>query len=86
MIVSVAIKFKGMILSMPCPNRHHNILHTYYDATGCKLDSSMEDQGFLTSEGLFVGREAALKIARDNKQLRLDREVIGERLYSENLW
>lgn len=86
MIVAVAIQLGEITLTLPCPARHHHIINAYFSRTGTKLIHEPDDQGFLTSEGFFVSRRAALRIAKENNQLRLDREIIGDQLYSENLW
>jgi hypothetical protein len=85
-IVAAAIKLGNLTVSLPAPARHHHILHDYYSKTGTWFPQEPDDQGFLTDEGMFVSREAALRIARQAGQLRPDRDIIGEKLYSENLW
>jgi hypothetical protein len=85
-IVAVAIQLGNLTVSLPAPARHRHILHMYFDATGTKLPPEADSQGFLTDEGMFVSRRAALRIATQAGQLLPDREVIGDKLYSENLW
>ena len=43
-------------------------------------------QGFVTTEGRFVGREEALKIALENNQVIDESEIRGDRLFSEDLY
>lgn len=43
-------------------------------------------QGFVTSENRFVTREEALKIALDNDQVIDKTQIVGDRLFSENLY
>jgi hypothetical protein len=43
-------------------------------------------QGFITSEGRFVDRQEALKIAREANQILNESEVRGDLLYSEDLY
>lgn len=87
-IVGVAIKLMyGVVLSLPSPYRHHNILKHYYDDVGVPVPHDSE-QGFLLSNGEFAGREAALEIARYNGQLipRTGNMYDGPELFSEDLW
>lgn len=87
MITHVAIRFQDEIYSLPAPNRHHDVIRLIVETTGVKyVDAKDDDQGFLDSEGRFLRRKPALRVARETGQLRADREVIGNKLYSENLW
>lgn len=86
-ITHVAIRFNGVIYSLPAPNRHHNVIRHIVETTGVKyVDSRGDDQGFLDEAGNYLARRYALKVARLNGQLRLDRPIIHKELYSENLW
>lgn len=86
MIVAVAIKggLSGLIYSLPKPARHCDIIHTMSDAE-IEVDNVNEGQGFLTSDGVFVDRKQAMKIAIDNNQILPDSLMLDE-LFSENLW
>ncbi len=76
MIVNAAILKDGVIYTN---KRHHLIIqaHPYQFFLNCK-------QGFVTSNGEFVNREDALKIAIENNQLIV--EPRGNKLYSEDVW
>lgn len=79
-IVSAAIiNDLGVIFSLPAPKRHHNIINLLGAPMGMR-------QGFLTSEGHFVSREEALKIARDANQIVARCGGDDTQLFSENLW
>ena len=81
-IARAAIKLSdtGEVFSLPPPNRHHNII------TILPRHLKMHDkQGFVTSEGNFVDRRTAKKIAMAAKQL-LPRAMKLEELYSEDVW
>lgn len=65
-----------MTYTMPRPARHHNILHTMPG------DALNVEQGFLTSDGQFVGRAEGMRIARSAGQTDSDRQT----LFSEDLW
>ena len=64
-----------------CGLRHANILWQ-----SKSISRNPYHQGFITSTGRFVSREEALIIALDNDQV-IDRDkIIGNKLYSENLY
>lgn len=96
MITHVAIRFDGRIWSLPRPYRHHHIIWTivrlsdefkeYTKDDFDSVDTHGKDQGFLDETGKYLTREEAYIVARDAGQLRPDREVYNERLYSENVW
>jgi hypothetical protein len=86
-ITHVAIRFNGVVYSLPKPNRHHNVIWLIVEQTGVEtVDAHGEDQGFLDSEGEYLTRKEALDNARFNDQLRDDRPIWNEELFSENLW
>lgn len=87
-IVAVACRAKGVVvdspsgkvmltLTLPAPARHHNILWGWGRV-------SPENQGFLTSEGRFVGRKEAAEIAMASGQVIALQSAPN--LYSEDLW
>lgn len=88
-IIAAAIRWRGATFTAPPPARHHDIFHQIraafrvFDYSGKFV--SGEEQGFLTSEGTFVGRVAALAIAQAAGQLKPDRVNLPD-LYSEDLW
>jgi hypothetical protein len=84
MITHVAILVHGKLWSLPKPNRHHHIIYQIYLETGKQLVD--DEQGFLDHEGNFLDRAAALIHAKNCNQLRSDRPIWDDWLYSENLW
>jgi hypothetical protein len=89
-IVAVAIRRDDLVLTIPRPARHHHIFHAA-DAAGFPL--SHFDQGFVTSDGLFVEREEARRIAEAADQLIECRGQDGipfvrqhPELFSEDVW
>lgn len=68
-----------MVYSMQRPARHHHILHRM---PGDALDV---DQGFVTSDGRFVDRQEARRIAEARGQL-LPAAISSTELYSEDVW
>jgi hypothetical protein len=87
MITHVAIRFNGVIYSLPKPNRHHDVIRLIVDTTdAATVDSHGDDQGFLDHTGKYLTRKQALHIAYISGQLREDRPVLHNQLFSENLW
>ena len=83
-IVAAAIRFEGVIMFRPRPSRHHHILNTvalWRDDAALSLQA---EQGFITSDGFFVDRLEASKIALASGQIKgLN---APPNLYSEDLW
>jgi hypothetical protein len=80
-IVSVAMKVNGLVVSMPRPARHCDIIKRL---PGKLANVRPSDQGFLTDAGNFVGREVALRLARQANQLM--KPTTKSELYSEDVW
>jgi len=86
-ITHVAIRYKGKIYSLPAPNRHHDVIRKIAEETGDKyIDALGDDQGFLDNTGRYLRRTPALNIAVKANQIKEGSEIIGNELYSENLW
>lgn len=81
-IVAAAVKEGTMTCSMPRPARHHNILRQMAEA-GMPIPI-IGEQGFLTSDGLFVGRHRAKVIAVEASQIIGTRD--HDELFSEDVW
>ena len=81
-VLKAAIKYKGIVYSLPKPARHHDVIKLIHEKTGDI--NIIGDQGFLLDEGLFVNRYIAMKFATRAGQLK-NKEPISE-LYSEDLW
>lgn len=86
-IVAAAVKysrkngFGSFIVSVPAPQRHHNI----FIACPLPAEEWERTQGFLTSEGTFVTRLMGLLVAIDAGQTTQEK-LIGTVLTSEDLW
>jgi hypothetical protein len=88
MITHVAIRFNGIIYSLPKPNRHHNVIRHIVDTTGVKyVDAHGIDQGFLDDTGAYLNRKQALRHALTCMQVKENTmgPKLGE-LYSEDIW
>lgn len=84
-ITHVAIINDGKIYSLPKPNRHHHLIKLIFEENGKGLTRG-QIQGFLDSDGNFVDRFEALKIALEAKQVLNEKDIRAERLFSEDLW
>lgn len=86
-IACVAIKYHdlhGVVMTLPAPARHHHVMWARHFVDGMKTgDNGI--QGFLTTNGRFVDRAQALKIAAKRGQIVKKHPWEGE-LYSEDLW
>lgn len=87
-IAAAAVCVCGLIVSLPPPARHHNIVHALRAIGVDERDGEVD--AFLTSEGRFVDRHEALRIARTANQITARghaRLVDGNpMLFSEDVW
>lgn len=84
-IVAVAIRHKGMTISIPAPARHGDVLQAMHEAFGEPgFVEDPIDQGFLTSAGRYVERIPAVEIAIKTGQI--EKPNWPPSLYSEDLW
>lgn len=90
LITAAAIKHNDMICSVPRPGRHADVIREMARA-GIPIPITGE-QGFLTSDGLFVGRELAMLIAVRGEQVKpktadgVSYRQEHPQLFSEDLW
>lgn len=88
-ITAVAIRLDdGSIHALPAPARHHDVI-AMLRADGYTTEKvSGGRQGFGTNTGLFLGRKAALTVAREAGQMkpRQPGQYDGPELFSEDLW
>lgn len=83
MIIAAAIKVGDLILFMPQPARHNDIL-LEMSKNGIPKPIGGE-QGFITAKGNFVNRELALNIADSYGQI-IVKNGSKTKLYSEDIW
>lgn len=57
------------IMDIEIGYRHHDIFHRFNNKGDYEVSILMEDQGFYTSKGRFVGRCEAMKIAYEAGQV-----------------
>jgi len=83
-ITHVAIKQDGRVYSLPCPNRHHDVVKFIIaEQPGIRYVDGQ--QGFLDADEVFLSRAAARVVARELGQL-LPRAYDGDILFSEDIW
>ncbi len=73
----------GEVYWVPPPGRHHHVIRMMVDA-GCKKPITGK-QGFVLSDGRFVDRVEAKKVAVIAGQL-LGRAGKSRELFSEDVW
>lgn len=83
-ITNAAIIWRGQVIALPRPARHHTIMKAIADTIPTDEWPVQGEQGFMTSGGRFVGREAAATIALAACQC--SQLIAGPRLFSEDLW
>lgn len=95
MIVAAAIKINDLILTMPKPARHPDILRQigrlYAPEDRPPRSFEQEMQGFITDKGIFLNRRDAYLHAMQCGQgtpcrRRLPHDYDGDELFSEDLW
>ena len=84
-ITGVAIiSHEGEVISLPAPNRHHNVIRHMVDKLKHPIPI-MGLQGFVCEDGTFLDRVCAKVVAINQGQL-LERHQDGEELFSECVW
>lgn len=92
-IVAAAIRYQGLVCVVERPGRHHDVFHQLRDL-GWHQGIHVHQQGFITSTGRFVDREAARQIAEKADQIiKSDKDDAGipikrehSQLFSEDVW
>ena len=82
-IVAAAINVEGLIVSMPKPARHGDIIKALDNVAVASLVITPDMQGFIDSDGNFLGRKEAKKVAFDAGQIQ---STAHDDLFSEDLW
>ena len=80
-----AIRCFDKVFMLPKPNRHHNIIRDMFSKGIDAEVISNGEQGFVTSDGVFVDRITALNIARSAGQILRETAPIHG-LFSEDVW
>lgn len=85
-VVAAAIRtVREAVYHVDQPGRHHHVIALMHDV-GCTRDCiGTAEQGFLLSDGRFVGRVEAMQVARAAGQLIAEHAPhVG--LFSEDVW
>lgn len=86
-LTHVAIRFRGVVYSLPAPNRHHDVIAKIIrEADDVHAHTSGDDQGFLDASGRYLTRQQALVSAKINNQLINGTSVQPNLLFSEDVW
>lgn len=89
-IVSAAVQWHGLTVSLPRPARHGDILRMLFDreqrSRGMVTLVGPHEEGFLTNRGEFVDRSAARLIAVNSGQMGSKTGVNERMLFTEDLW
>lgn len=82
-VVAVAVRLpSGMVCTLPPPARHHHVVRQLCDEGHPQQEG--DEQGFLLSNGTFLGRKEAGLLAESNGQIQAMKWPPN--LYSEDLW
>jgi hypothetical protein len=84
-ITHVAIRFQGVVYSLPEPNRHHDVIREIVQKTGVSHVDN-DEQGFLDEDGRFLNRSQALLRALLTNQIKDPNKIRAKMLFSEDLW
>ena len=86
-VASVALRHPatGLLLSLPAPARHHDVIGAMRRAGAPVGTVSACDQGFLDQGASYLTREEAWERAASNGQVRGTPATPGT-LYSEDVW
>ena len=84
MLKGVAVKHGDMVVGLPEPNRHHDVIRYIVDVMGITPPIGHDGQGFYTEEGKYLTRTEAYEYALKSG-IRIKGRCTGV-LYSENLW
>lgn len=84
-ITHVAIRFDGVVYSLPQPHRHHHVIRMIVEMTNVATVDN-DEQGFLDESGHFLDRVEALASARLFGQIKDETDIRAGQLFSEDLW
>lgn len=84
-ISAAAIRFNGIVVTLPPPARHHHLIRAACHV-GYEDWRPEHEQGFVTDTGRFVGREEAFQIADAADQIIDLGNTRKAGLFSEDLW
>ncbi len=84
MIKGVVIKHKDLVIALPKPNRHHDVIKYMVEVLGIEPPVGSDGQGFYLDDGTYLNRKEAMKY--ETKEKLLITTNIRSQLYSEDLW
>jgi hypothetical protein len=84
-LIACAIRHPdGEVYAALRPGRHHHVIW-FMDALGRAGIENTREQGFITSAGRFIRREAALHLAQLSGQI-VKKHPSFKELYTEDMW
>ncbi|MBE0438222.1 MAG: hypothetical protein IBX57_00450 [Gammaproteobacteria bacterium] len=83
-IIGVAVKHKDLVIALPKPNRHHDVILHLVDVLGVTPPVGHDGQGFYLEDGTYLDREEARIHALTTGQVKTT--ITGVDLFSEDLW
>lgn len=87
-IVAAALRHEsGMVFTLARPHRHNDIIH-WFGKRRLSIEEfvGLCEEGFLTSDGRFVGRKEAARIAIAAGQVKQKDLCAFPSIFSEDLW
>ena len=84
MIIGVAIKHGDMVIGLPKPNRHHDVIKYMVQVLGIDGPVGHEGQGFYDAKGRYLDRNFARLSAMRCGQCPYPEHPTE--LFSEDLW
>lgn len=85
-ILGPAIRQGTVCICLPEPNRHHHCIRYAVTVLGLKhpIGAPALSQGFYDARGIFLDRETAFIIAKENGQIT--NPEANKILYTEDMW
>lgn len=84
-VLQAAIRAGGAVHALAPPARHHTIIHQLAEQ-GFRGLSHPDGQGFVLSDGRFVDRQTAYRVAVAAGQLANGAGHVPGMLFTEDLW
>jgi hypothetical protein len=84
-VVCAAICLGGKVYQLPRPARHHDVIRHMREAGIDAGDIAIGEQGFVSTEGRFLHRFAAQRVAREAGQI-IRETAPAHGLFSEDVW
>jgi hypothetical protein len=84
-VEKAALRKDGVVYTLPRPARHSDVIGDM-SSRGIQAYGPGVEQGFVLSDGRFVGRQYAAEVATEAGQILPGRVVRARTLTSEEVW